>query len=860
MGKKVTYESGWESVYRQRSNIKIQNDISFADINIPAPEIDVFQDRVSFYDSQARMIHLGIYGIIDRLKPESEEELLMGVKYVREHEEQHCRSTASRPYNIGIRRGCEAVLEYISSQVEKTTRRFRTEKEYENFANNILPGMGIYVNWKMLSELISGIANSLEDGRIERIRAYRFPGFEKLRIFFRGRDWDTDDHFEPYSAISGNPAEILRIITNQILSLATCQLFEKGFAMAYAGTPIHDQVNALMPYIAKGVMAGRTRDMADQVVEISRRLAPLFYAACRYSEADVKARQIMEEMIKNMIKTMVDNMPETGLSEQDEDTDEGSVGSTFPHSDLVITLDDETYDKLVKNGKAGKNGEGIMIRREHPKPEEGQENEKQKEAGSQAAAGDTEKSQNQAASQSSQGGSGSDSQDRQNGEGSASGESQGSTRQDAEQEKGNASQGSSGSEPQEQDAQNSPDSAGGASPQNDENQDGGNSGSNSSPDKGDGTDTAQDGQETAGGADGDGNKEDSSQSAENPAAASKIAGNPSGGGQQKKGKASDPNADADITAIKEAMKAAAEEAREAAKKDIRNVNEASAHERAIVQKAKEVPDKAKPITAEDVRKVCPRFKELKREYKLKDPLPAVLAAKGKSLLRKNQQYFKSLSRPNISFLDSGSVDPSRIYGLSFGDTEIFRKKGMDKKFDGCAYILIDNSGSMSGNKRIEACKAAALIEESFRGLIPIKIVAFDYTGVVIHEVVKGWDEQMRLNCCWNFCLHGREGGGNADGYDIKIATMELLSRPERKKLLIVLSDGMPTGTSEGFTKGAINEARKKGCQVTGIYFEEGRLGRDSSKFKQMYQKDYIICTAEELTDQLSAEMKKFSRS
>ena len=252
------------------------------------------------------------------------------------------------------------------------------------------------------------------------------------------------------------------------------------------------------------------------------------------------------------------------------------------------------------------------------------------------------------------------------------------------------------------------------------------------------------------------------------------------------------------------------------------------------------------------------FVELKREYRLTDNLPPVLEARGRAMYRKNKRYFKSLSTPNVSHLDSGIVDPSLIYGLGMGDTEIFRKKGKDKKFDGCAYILIDNSGSMRGNKRIEACKAAAIIEEGFKGLIPIKITAFDSSGEIIHETVKGWEESLRKNCCWNFCLHGREGCGNEDGYDIEIATKELLSRSESKKMLVILSDGAPGDPSH--VKRAVQAARKNGIKVFSIYFEEGRIGCDAGTFKKMYEKDYVICELAQLDEELSKLFKKFSRS
>ena len=229
------------------------------------------------------------------------------------------------------------------------------------------------------------------------------------------------------------------------------------------------------------------------------------------------------------------------------------------------------------------------------------------------------------------------------------------------------------------------------------------------------------------------------------------------------------------------------------------------------------------------------------------------------MFRKNQRYFKSLSKPTVKNLDTGSVDPSRIYGLSFGDTEVFQKIGKDKQFDGCAYMLIDNSGSMCGNKRIESAKAGAVIEEGFRKMFPLKIVAFDEDGPIIHEVIKNWDEWQAQNCCWNYALHGREGCGNEDGYDILVATKELLARPERKKMLVILSDGAPG--SQSLVNKAVKEARKKGIEVYSVYFEEGGVSDYADNaMKFMYERDYVVCPLDELDENLNKLFKKFSRS
>ena len=165
---------------------------------------------------------------------------------------------------------------------------------------------------------------------------------------------------------------------------------------------------------------------------------------------------------------------------------------------------------------------------------------------------------------------------------------------------------------------------------------------------------------------------------------------------------------------------------------------------------------------------------------------------------------------------------------------------------------------MHGDKRTEACKSAAVIEEGFKGLIPIKIVAFDEQRTIIHEVVKNWDENLSHNCCWNFCVHGRSGSGNEDGYDIKIATRELLKRPESRKMLCILSDGAPGNTS--LVNRAVKEARKKGVEVYSIFFSEGAIDRREIKtMHKMYEKDYVCCPLSELDENLSKLFKKFSR-
>lgn len=249
-----------------------------------------------------------------------------------------------------------------------------------------------------------------------------------------------------------------------------------------------------------------------------------------------------------------------------------------------------------------------------------------------------------------------------------------------------------------------------------------------------------------------------------------------------------------------------------------------------------------------------------RTYPANERMPFELKGQANVLKRKVEKIFHNMQKPILRGRRTGQLDAAMAYKLAMNQMDCFMKKGEVSEFDGCAYFLADNSGSMQGNRQENCCKALAKIEHAFQDVMPLKIVAFnaDDCCSVRHQVLKNWSEKVSSNGSYNFLTHCYANGGNKDGYSIRVATEELLHRPERKKILIVLSDGLPSAyeknDGEKDVNDAVRKARKAGISVISIFF-----GDDSerSAFVKMYEKNCIITEPEGIDAELVRLMKRF---
>ena len=183
--------------------------------------------------------------------------------------------------------------------------------------------------------------------------------------------------------------------------------------------------------------------------------------------------------------------------------------------------------------------------------------------------------------------------------------------------------------------------------------------------------------------------------------------------------------------------------------------------------------------------------------------------------------------------------------------DVFRRKAPPSKRETAFYLLIDRSGSMGAgigdgtSKLFTALATAAVLEEALKGIAYTKIVAFDGgTNAVEHCVIKDFDQKEIGSRCIDAMGQIAAGNGNKDGYSIRAAALDLAKRTERRKILMVLSDGLPSGyfsEAEAIddVRTAVQAARRRGLLVIPIIYT-ARTDENVDAYHRMYEKSMIF--------------------
>jgi len=222
---------------------------------------------------------------------------------------------------------------------------------------------------------------------------------------------------------------------------------------------------------------------------------------------------------------------------------------------------------------------------------------------------------------------------------------------------------------------------------------------------------------------------------------------------------------------------------------------------------------------------------------------------------------------------SGVIDPKKISRFALGDDRIFRKRSDKEDKSAAAIILIDMSYSMiEQNRHVEAMKAAYSLSSVMdkvgvtckvmghttancvnKGGIPINYIHYldlemaqDYVRIqpLLMPTIKNWSEMTNINK-FDMATYPEIYQDNVDGEAVDICCKMLIDRPESKKMLFVISDGMPeamSGKSESYhlfeedLKKKINKWRRKilmcslgvGTNHAGVFFDHHTVSEDAN--------------------------------
>jgi len=228
---------------------------------------------------------------------------------------------------------------------------------------------------------------------------------------------------------------------------------------------------------------------------------------------------------------------------------------------------------------------------------------------------------------------------------------------------------------------------------------------------------------------------------------------------------------------------------------------------------------------------------------------------------------------------SGRLHASALSRLTaFGDDRAFRRKHENTTKDVAVELLVDCSGSMRCGKIQTAAHAAyALSSILDRMNIANEVIGFTtrrhtFPGASTEAhragisyarmealyvpILKGFGERLTAENKKRFAALPsvtwlRE---NVDGESVQVAATRLLARREKRKILMVLSDGHPACPGDfmalrSHLKKTVREVERQGVDVLG-------LGIQSDAPKEFYSKYVLLNDIDELPNTVISEIKR----
>lgn len=226
--------------------------------------------------------------------------------------------------------------------------------------------------------------------------------------------------------------------------------------------------------------------------------------------------------------------------------------------------------------------------------------------------------------------------------------------------------------------------------------------------------------------------------------------------------------------------------------------------------------------------------------------------------------------------ERGGIDAGALYGLRLGNKRVFTKRVQDTDVSTVVGIVVDQSGSMGdgqreGNKAYMAKLACIALAECLHKVgIPFAVWGFDNSGTRAYgdedglynrfeplnlQVYKQFDQPFTSGTRSSLTrISGH--GNNTDGDALQYFAREMAHRPEQRKILMVLSDGMPCAACrDGNLLGKhLNEVV---LQTIAAGIEVFGIGIMTDCVKQFYPDWCAVHNLDDLAPQTFRMLKKY---
>lgn len=242
---------------------------------------------------------------------------------------------------------------------------------------------------------------------------------------------------------------------------------------------------------------------------------------------------------------------------------------------------------------------------------------------------------------------------------------------------------------------------------------------------------------------------------------------------------------------------------------------------------------------------------------------------------------------------SGKLHGPSLMRVTQGDPRVFSRREETKSANTAVTLLVDNSGSMGGSKTRLAMQAAyALMQTLDRVKIPCEVLGFttgesvgygrggsalgneiaedqkimsgrkgggryhshfDRFETIVMPIYKSFNERVTVDvkkrvAFMENCQPGLNG--NIDGESLLYAAARLVQRTERRKVMIVFSDGQPAGggRSGPHLKFVAKDLQKSGIECIGI-------GIMSDAVRSYYDKNVVLKDINALPGEVMGQIK-----